>query len=69
METLQELRIRALKQALDDEVHGLWISHEMATNIIARLDDAMSIAHACVADRNGAGAGGAIPADPPPFRG
>jgi hypothetical protein len=69
VETCLELRIRALTQALDDEVHGLWISHEMAANIIARLDDAMSMANARVADRNGAGAGGAISADPQPFRG
>jgi hypothetical protein len=38
VETLQELRIRTVKEAQDDEVHGLWISDEMANSILVRLD-------------------------------
>jgi hypothetical protein len=31
-------RIQVLREALQDEVHGLWISTEMAVKILARLD-------------------------------
>jgi hypothetical protein len=33
-------RIMALRDALEDEVHGLWISSEMAIKILARIDNA-----------------------------
>lgn len=49
----QELRIRTLMQVLDDEVHGLWISHEMAKAIIARLDEVTTSAKASLSDRDG----------------
>ncbi|CAE6935735.1 hypothetical protein R70211_05379 [Paraburkholderia domus] len=38
MNTLQYARVQALRDALDQEVHGLWISDEMAVKILARLD-------------------------------
>lgn len=31
-------RVQALRNALDDEVHGLWISDDMAVKILTRLD-------------------------------
>ncbi|MCI0151573.1 hypothetical protein KNO81_37595 [Paraburkholderia sediminicola] len=31
-------RVQALRNALDEEVHGLWISDDMAVKILARLD-------------------------------
>jgi hypothetical protein len=33
-------RIEALKKALDDEVHGLWISDDMAVKVLAAVDAA-----------------------------
>lgn len=38
MSSPQQERIQVLKHALDDEVHGLWISDEMAINILSCLD-------------------------------
>ncbi|WP_199779028.1 hypothetical protein [Burkholderia sp. BE12] len=46
METFQRIRIGALKQALDDEVHGSSISHERAENTIARLAEVLSFTQA-----------------------
>lgn len=38
MDALLNVRVRALQQALDDEVRGLWVSDKMAVTILARLD-------------------------------
>lgn len=38
MNTSEYARVQALRDALDEEVHGLWISNEMAVKILARLD-------------------------------
>lgn len=32
MESMQDPRVAALRDALHEEVHGLWISNEMAVN-------------------------------------
>ena len=42
MNTTQYARVQALRDALDAEVHGLWISDEMAVKILARLDTVTS---------------------------
>ena len=42
MNTSQYARVQALRDALDAEVHGLWISDEMAVKILARLDTVTS---------------------------
>lgn len=31
-------RVEALKTALDNEVHGLWLSDEMAIKVLAAID-------------------------------
>lgn len=42
MNASQYARVQALRHALDAEVHGLWISDEMAVKILARLDTVAS---------------------------
>jgi hypothetical protein len=42
MQRDQKPRIEALRDALQDEVHGLWISNEMAIKILARIDNVRS---------------------------
>ncbi|CAE6964548.1 hypothetical protein R70199_07593 [Paraburkholderia domus] len=37
-------RVQALRGALEEEVHGLWISDEMAVKILARLDMVTAVA-------------------------
>ena len=39
-------RILELRDALQDEVHGLWISFEMAVKVLARLDKVTAAASA-----------------------
>ncbi len=36
-------RVQVLRGALEEEVHGLWISDEMAVKILARLDMATAV--------------------------
>ncbi|WP_322023429.1 hypothetical protein [Burkholderia sp. BCC1977] len=50
MNAYQQARVRALQQALDDEVHGLWISDEMARNVLARVDAVSVVASDADAD-------------------
>jgi len=38
MDTVLNIRINALRDSLEDEVHGLWISNEMAIKILAAVD-------------------------------
>jgi hypothetical protein len=38
VDDLQKARIKALTYALDEEVHGLWISTDMAVKVLAAVD-------------------------------
>lgn len=38
MTTATDPRIEVLKVALDEEVHGLWISTDMAVKVLAAID-------------------------------
>jgi hypothetical protein len=38
MKEYQDARVQVLRNALDEEVHGLWISNDMAVRILACLD-------------------------------
>jgi hypothetical protein len=44
-------RILALRDALQDEVHGLWISFEMAVKVLARLDKVTALASCAATNR------------------
>lgn len=44
MNASQYARVQALRHALDAEVHGLWISDEMAVKVLAHLDKVTSAA-------------------------
>jgi hypothetical protein len=52
MDALLNVRVRALQQALDDEVRGLWVSDKMAVAILARLDTVTSAALKRASKRN-----------------
>jgi len=40
MNTVASVRITALRDALEEEVHGLWISNDMAIKVLAAVDKA-----------------------------